>query len=202
MSRFTQSALGTAALAALVAAGAAFAQNDPAPADPAGPPVMDPDEPAADEPGLLDEAGAAPLDASPFIELQAANELLATDFIGKPVFNTAAETLGSIDNLIVSVEGQLTGIVVGVGGFLGIGEKKVAIAISAVQLMSTDEGEMRFIVDLGRTAIENAPDFRTFEQQQADIGSGEPAGGEAPADDAGNADGETPAEDAGDESSE
>ena len=53
-----------------------------------------------------------------------------------PVVNDANETLGDINYVIVDAKGQITTIAVGVGGFLGIGEKNVGVAYSSLNLNS------------------------------------------------------------------
>jgi hypothetical protein len=48
--------------------------------------------------------------------------------------------------------------VVGVGHFLGIGEKDVAIPLSALQLERRDDGP-RLTVDIGKDTLQTAPTF-------------------------------------------
>lgn len=120
----------------------------------AAPPAAPAPAPAADI--LPDRA-----DALGFIEFQTADEFLATDLLGRGVVNPAEENLGAINNLIVSAEGTLTGVIVGVGGFLGIGVKDVAIAWDALTL-GTIEGELRIVLNADRAALDAAPDFQTL----------------------------------------
>jgi sporulation protein YlmC with PRC-barrel domain len=55
---------------------------------------------------------------------------LATNLIGENVYNGTAENaekIGDVNDLVLSDSGQIESVVVGVGGFLGIGEKNVAL---------------------------------------------------------------------------
>ncbi len=77
----------------------------------------------------------------------------ASNLIGADVKTAKGENVGSVNDLIIDQKGQVVAIVVSVGGFLGMGEKDVAIgwnevtrsAISddnALQIKSTREGLM------------------------------------------------------------
>jgi sporulation protein YlmC with PRC-barrel domain len=65
----------------------------------------------------------------------------ANDIIGKAVYNAAGERIGEIDDLVLPKSGGSAGAntaaVIGVGGFLGMGEHKVAVPLSQLQ-MSND----------------------------------------------------------------
>jgi sporulation protein YlmC with PRC-barrel domain len=56
------------------------------------------------------------------------SEVDAETLIGLDVVNADGETIGEIDNVVIDANGEVRHVIVGVGGFLGIGEKDVAIA--------------------------------------------------------------------------
>src|SRR5262245_48112982 len=61
---------------------------------------------------------------------QDANTILANDFIGRPVYAPDNTKIGTISDLILTNDGtKVEGFVIGVGGFLGLGEKNVALKI-------------------------------------------------------------------------
>lgn len=62
----------------------------------------------------------------------------ASKLIGMTVYNQANEKLGDVNELIVDPTGKVSAVVIGVGGFLGMGEHDVAVSMS--QLMVTDNG--------------------------------------------------------------
>jgi hypothetical protein len=84
-------------------------------------------EPAS-VPGQAPEAVAPPTDLSVhFLAKQKPDEVLATDLIGRPAVDAAKETIGDVNDLVTDGNGKTIAVVIGVGGFLGIGEKDVAI---------------------------------------------------------------------------
>jgi sporulation protein YlmC with PRC-barrel domain len=77
-----------------------------------------------------------------FIAQQSPNHQLASDLMGVRVIGADDVTIGSVKDLVMDGENRLVGIVVGVGGFLGIGEKSVGIPVD----------ELRFVPDVDATA--------------------------------------------------
>ena len=53
--------------------------------------------------------------------------------VGLPVYNSSNEKIGGIVQLMVNKSGQIDNVVIGVGGFLGIGERDVAVKFSELQ---------------------------------------------------------------------
>lgn len=54
--------------------------------------------------------------------------------LGKTVFNENNEKVGRIDDLIVAPTGELSFVIVGAGGFVGVGRHDVAIPVQQMQL--------------------------------------------------------------------
>jgi sporulation protein YlmC with PRC-barrel domain len=75
--------------------------------------------------------------------------------LGKDVYNEAGDKIGEIDDLIVAPNKSLSYAIVGVGGFLGVGEHQVAVPVSRFKQ------QMGKIVLRGATkdALKKAPKF-------------------------------------------
>ena len=75
--------------------------------------------------------------------------------LGKDVFNDAGEKIGEVDDLIVAPDKSLSYAIIGVGGFLGVGEQLVAVPVSRFKQ------EMGKMVLRGATkdALKAAPKF-------------------------------------------
>lgn len=76
-----------------------------------------------------------------------------------------ADEIGEISDLVFDQDDKLAGAVVSVGGFLGIGEKSVAVSWNALQKVER-EGEIAFVASVSREELENAPAFETIEDQE------------------------------------
>lgn len=87
-----------------------------------------------------------------------ANGIHASDIIGADVSTMGDEDLGSVSELIIDENGQIVAIVVGVGGFLGLGQKDVAIGWDDV-MKSGDSDDLELQIDATREALRDAPEF-------------------------------------------
>lgn len=122
------------------------------------------------------------------IMMQDQDSILTSDLIDATIYNAAGEEVGEIDDAIVSLGGMVEGVVIGVGGFLGIGEKRVAVEMQQFSIQTDEDGKPQLIINTTREALEAAPDFVTAEDQRdeaqaADTAPGAgmaPAGGMAP----------------------
>jgi PRC-barrel domain len=85
-------------------------------------------------------AGSLPAFADDtFIAEQKLTEYLAKDrLLGAKVKGPDGKIIGDIEDLIINNDSQVIGAIMGVGGFLGVGEKKVAVAVKALSLEVTD----------------------------------------------------------------
>lgn len=110
----------------------------------------------------------AETDGSIFFIYEEDNQYRSTKLVGHTVTNGQDETLGDINDLVVSAEGQLEGVIIGVGGFLGIGEKDVGVRFDALTISEDPEaGDMNLVLDTTREELEAAPAFVTKEEQVA-----------------------------------
>lgn len=92
------------------------------------------------------------------LESVPANGTQASNLIGSNVKTAGDEDIGSVSDLIIDENGQIVAIVVGVGGFLGMGEKDVAIGWDRVsQSGNFDEQELQ--VNVTRQYLRDALEF-------------------------------------------
>jgi sporulation protein YlmC with PRC-barrel domain len=66
------------------------------------------------------------------------DHILGSDLRGTVVYGANNEEIGEVNEIVISRDGQVVALVVGVGGFLGIGEKDVAIPFKAVEIAATN----------------------------------------------------------------
>ncbi|MGR3320481.1 MAG: PRC-barrel domain-containing protein [Pseudooceanicola sp.] len=143
-------------------------------------------------------------------------ELHASDFIGMRVYAAAEgveqdsfegaqenwEDIGEINDVILSREGEVQAVLVDIGGFLGIGERQVAVQMDAIDFVSDsstaeNNGDFFLVLKADRATLEGAPAYGQM-QESAD------ASGQAMENDAEQAEqtAENAAEDAGEEMEE
>jgi hypothetical protein len=150
----------TTAAAALVV-GSAVAQT-PAPDAPKAPPVVQKTEPMA--PG-------AQQGSRQFVTQQSADQWLATKFKGTDVIGSNNEKIGDVSDLLMDQNGRIVAYIVGVGGFLGIGQKDVALAPAAFQVQpATDREALKLKLAMTRDELKNAPEFKAASSRPATTG--------------------------------
>src|SRR5262249_25243013 len=99
-----------------------------------------------------------------FVEKQNNSEVLGTDFIGTPVTTKDGQQIGKIANLVFDQDGRIAFAVIGVGGFLGIGEKEVAVPFESVKSDVVNNKHV-FIVDATKEQLTAAPAYKTLNDQ-------------------------------------
>jgi hypothetical protein len=144
------------ALTVLLGASAASAQTTPTPQRPT------PTAPSATEAPKAPVAGQ--------IVVQDANTLLAKEFIGQTVYAPDKTKIGNISDLILSKDGRtVEGFVIGVGGFLGIGEKSVALKIDRLQIMPDPQtGAVALMMDAKKDELASTPSFKSRREQDSE----------------------------------
>jgi sporulation protein YlmC with PRC-barrel domain len=88
---------------------------------------------------------------------QAATEMRASKLVGVTVKNEAGEISGDINDVVFQENGQISTYFVGVGGFLGVGEKNVGVPCTSIKITNNDTGLRTAILDATKAQLEAAP---------------------------------------------
>jgi len=94
-----------------------------------------------------------------FVSRVGADQMLVSRITGTAVQNTAGEQLGDVNDMIVDQKGKPAVAIIGVGGFLGIGEKAVGVPFEMLEFSMNEDNEQVVRVDTTRAALESAPTF-------------------------------------------
>ncbi|MGJ8616019.1 MAG: PRC-barrel domain-containing protein [Sulfitobacter sp.] len=104
-------------------------------------------------------------------------DFFASDLIGMRIYNSeteidtnamvadGAETewddIGEINDVIISQDGKVTAVILGIGGFLGIGERDVSVSMDAIKVVREEgDSDDRFlVVTTSKEMLEQAPEF-------------------------------------------
>jgi sporulation protein YlmC with PRC-barrel domain len=57
--------------------------------------------------------------------------------MGLDVYNTAKEKIGDVNEVLVDKTGKVSSVVIGVGGFLGMGERDIAVPLGQLTFSET-----------------------------------------------------------------
>lgn len=113
---------------------------------------------------------AAQPDGPPVIVNQGDDQLLGQAFLNARIVTGAgkeARPIGQVTDLLFDNDGRLVAALVSVGGFLGIGDKTVAIAWSSLQRVPSPDTSLTFVTSLTRAQLEAAPAFVSIAKQKA-----------------------------------
>src|SRR3712207_2726306 len=69
------------------------------------------------------------------------------------------DNIGEVNDVVIGPDGRVQAVVVGVGGFLGIGEKNVALKFEALKWQQDGSGDQWIVVDATKESLEALPDF-------------------------------------------
>ena len=195
MNRF----LATTAVALMLGAAPALAQTPASPGLPAPdpsaqapmqpePPSAIPSEPDMKTPGQSsegpkvikpDQSSEAAKPVAPeqstagvqFLKQQTADDMLASSIIGKPAVNSQDETIGDVNDLVTDRSGKIVAALIGVGGFLGIGEKDVAVRFEDLNLNRDENDNVKVTLNISKETLAQAPDYKLLGEQPVVEGS-------------------------------
>ncbi|GJD87134.1 hypothetical protein BHAOGJBA_0634 [Methylobacterium hispanicum] len=85
-------------------------------------------------------------------------DVMSSKLVGTTVYNNKNETVGEVEDLVIENGKTLTGVVVSVGGFLGLGESYVVLDPSTLAISNKD-GKWAVHADTDKDTLKNAPKF-------------------------------------------
>lgn len=146
--------LGLAAAMSLTA-GYAFAQTTTPPA---------PAQPSAAEPSKTTPSAATDQKSMQGAETvtwyqKADDDVAASKIIGTNVRNSAGEKIGDVNELILGTDGKVRAAIIGVGGFLGMGEHDVAVAFNSLKFTRGSGNDEVITMDTTKEVLKTAPQW-------------------------------------------
>ena len=148
----------TASLALLTSAAIAQAPEQPK----QSPPAATTDQPKQSPPAATADKSA---DKNQVITEQKPDQLLASKLKGTNVIGSGDEKVGDVSDILFDKDGKILAYVVGVGGFLGIGAKDVALSPASFQIMPAGEREsMKLKLAMTKDELKNAAEFKPYKE--------------------------------------
>ena len=107
--------------------------------------------------------GAAGMMSAPMMErdgyqLVDNSALTTEELTGTSVYGTNDERIGEVGELLMTDDGKLDKAIIDVGGFLGLGEKPVAVSMDSLTILRAD-GDTRVYIDATEEQLESMPDY-------------------------------------------
>jgi sporulation protein YlmC with PRC-barrel domain len=129
------------------------------PAIPATPSTGSAGQPGSQSAADRSASGQAHMQNKGFMSSAPARGMHADNLIGAKVKTSAGEDVGPVTDLIINENGQVVAIVISVGGFLGMGERHVAIGWDDVT-RSGSADDLVLQISSTRDALRSAPEFK------------------------------------------
>ena len=95
---------------------------------------------AADAERAANSAPSGSMGDAKMINTQTGDQWLSSNFIGVDVVGPDEQKIGDVSDVLFEKNGNVVAYIVGVGGFLGIGAKNVALAPNSFQIVPASAG--------------------------------------------------------------
>ena len=112
-------------------------------------------QPVASTGGAASTATAAATSTTPTVDTKL-GQMTAKDLIGKDVVNARGQEVGEIENVVMGTD-RTVHAVIGVGGFLGLGEKDVMLPVHQLRVGSD---EAILMSDMSEDALKQLPEYK------------------------------------------
>ena len=93
--------------------------------------------------------------------MQSADEYRTSQIVGANVYNDANENIGTVEDIVLKPDGSMDEVVLSVGGFLGIGEKFVAVPFKDLKL-GRDGDNLKVSAAGTKETLKAHPDYKFF----------------------------------------
>jgi len=97
--------------------------------------------------------------ASETLKTARADSWTVTNYYKQSVYDTKQNKIGSVDDVLLDKSGKVSALIVGVGGFLGMGEKDVAVPFEAVKAEKKD-GKWYLTLDETKDSLKAATGYK------------------------------------------
>jgi sporulation protein YlmC with PRC-barrel domain len=145
------------ALALLLATGSAYAADDTAQPNAAQPNMMQPNAAPHEQAATPSDQKSAARDDAMIATLPNA-ALPISDYYNQSVYDNRDSKIGDVNDMLLDKSGKIEAVIVGVGGFLGVGEKNVAVPFSSLKVAEKD-GSRYLVLETTKEALQTAPGY-------------------------------------------
>jgi sporulation protein YlmC with PRC-barrel domain len=113
--------------------------------------------------GATIDAASAVQDTQ-FVTTVPSDALTVSTYYNEDVYDAQNNKIGDVNDILLEKDGRVSAVIVGVGGFLGVGEKDVAVPFNALEVTEKD-GDRYLVMNATKESLEKAPGF-TFDREK------------------------------------
>ena len=84
--------------------------------------------------------------------------LPVSSYYNEDVYDPQNNKIGDVNDILFEKDGRVSAVIVGVGGFLGVGEKDVAVPFNALKVTEKD-GDRYLVMNATKESLEKAPGY-------------------------------------------
>ena len=97
-----------------------------------------------------------------------ATDLKAEELVGTTVYGANDENIGEISDIVLNKDGKVDAVIIDVGGFLGIGEKPVAVGFDNLAFMADKDGKKYLYTNFSKEQLDKQPayDDKSFAEKR------------------------------------
>lgn len=103
-----------------------------------------------------------------FLTAQDPGDWVAYRLVGTKVLNGNGEKIGDVNDVVIDVDGRVTAIVLGVGGYLGFNEKSVAVPFYQIQIGDVLGGSRIVVLNATKEELKAAPPYTITDPSKTD----------------------------------
>jgi sporulation protein YlmC with PRC-barrel domain len=97
--------------------------------------------------------------AAPRGDAMTTGQISASDLLNETVMNEANESIGDVNDVIIDADGKIASVIVGVGGFLGMGEKDVALEFDKLKFAKDSDNDLVVTTAATKESLQAAPSY-------------------------------------------
>jgi len=91
-------------------------------------------------------------------------DISANQLMGAEVYGTDNSDIGEVNDIVFDMKGDINAVVVDVGGFLGIGEKPVALKFDNLSVRKDENGKLLVSANATKDQLDKAPAYQVTSQ--------------------------------------
>lgn len=106
-------------------------------------------------------------DAVEYVTTEMSGSIYVSDLVGQSVYGMTEEKTGDINDLLMDEQGNVQAVIIGVGGFIGLGEKDVAVTLESLTIRTVDDN-VRISIAATEQELEEAPSYTRSDGTSSD----------------------------------